>query len=443
MNFLRDYFIKNDVKYENLFPSNLNNDITFILLFIIVNKIYETDHSLDNQMTFNRIKNICLKYLNSLKTFSFKTYIKNVVNKFYDKEKLLLKNGKINPKFVCENFDDFLSIYGLNSQSILRTHKIWNIFLVFCFIAHLIKFIIAFIFDPIKDFNYLIYLGDITLIFQALRKYLLIFIILIFSVAFHVNYLFNYNEDIEWQEVFKCLNGQLSPESIGVKDKKILIKVLIFTKIAFKIIKLSNILLYLMIICFCLPLSCKKLYFKIVNDILLLISTIFWYPTLFFILYYLIGTLIVSTICFQIICFYCFINSRYFNNSLKKFAVNSYGSKRIRRKMINLIRKQHHFSNRILKYNQFWSGFYLLVIIHILPANLICLQQSLFGDLSSELRTIFIITFLFGIILIVPTSLFVCLLARDMKVYSKLIYQLQLAPNLNLNVKTKIKVSID
>ena len=122
--------------------------------------------------------------------------------------------------------------------------------------------------------------------------------------------------------------------------------------------------------------------------------------------------------------------------------MNLSNNKRMKRKMFELI-KQHRFSIQILKYNKFWSEFYLSVIIHFIPASLICLQQSLFGDLSFELRIIFIISYVIGIISIVPSSLFVCLLAKELKVYSKQLYRLQFASNLNLNIKTKIKVSID
>ena len=123
--------------------------------------------------------------------------------------------------------------------------------------------------------------------------------------------------------------------------------------------------------------------------------------------------------------------------------MNLSSNKTIKIKIIELIKQQHRFLIKILKYNKFWSEFYLSVIIHFLPANLICLQQSLFGHLSFEFRIIFIISNCIGTISIVPSSLFVCLLAKDMKVYSKQLYRLQFASNLNLNVKTKIKVSIE
>ena len=123
--------------------------------------------------------------------------------------------------------------------------------------------------------------------------------------------------------------------------------------------------------------------------------------------------------------------------------MNLSSKKRVKRKMIEMIEQQHRFSVRILKYNKFWSKFYLSVIIHFLPANLICLQQFLFGEFSFQLRTIFIISYIIGIISIVPTSLYVCLLAKDLKDYGKQLYRIQFASNLNLNIKTKIKVSID
>ena len=391
-------------------------------------------------MVFSKLKNVYSNLLTTFKSCSFNTYF---IERFIDEQKLYL-NQKIDPKFVIENFDDFLSNYGLNLNSKVETRKkLWDNFMLLCFLIELIILIISYFLDPIKDFNYLIYLGDPSLIFQSFRKYFIIFLILLYSFVFNVNYLFNHNSKIEWHEVFKCLDGHLTPESIGFKDKKILVKVLVFAKIVFKFVKIITLLLIIIITIFVLFLFFKRLYFKVVKDILLLLSVVFWIPTSLFVLYYLIGTLITSVFSFKIICFYCFISSRYFTKLLEKLQTEMLlNSKRLQMKVqiIELIKEQNQFSTRILKYNKFWSEFYLLMMIHFLPANLICLQQSLFGDLSIQLRIIFIICYLIGIISIVSTSLIVCLLTKDMKLYGKQLLQLQFAANLSLNVKMRIKV---
>ena len=160
-------------------------------------------------MTFNLIKNAFSNYLISFKSLSFRKYF---IEKFVDK-KMFDLNNKIKPEFVIENFDEFLSYFGLNYT--VKTNKgFWSNFLLFCYFIQIIKLIAAYLLDPIQDIDYLIYLFDVSLLFQSLRKYLLIFLIISFSMAFHVNYLFNHDSNIEWHQLFKCLDGHLSPDSI-------------------------------------------------------------------------------------------------------------------------------------------------------------------------------------------------------------------------------------
>ena len=94
-----------------------------------------------------------------------------------------------------------------------------------------------------------------------------------------------------------------------------------------------------------------------------------------------------------------------------------------------------------MKYNKFWNKFDLIPMVHFLPGNLICLQQALFGPINIQLKILLILTFFIGIVAIVPTSIFVCLLAKNMKAYRKQLLRLIVAPNLILNVKIKLKVN--
>ena len=365
--------------------------------------------------------------------------------KLIDIEKLDLKE-QINPEFAVGNFEEFLSFYGLSFSPFLEIRKkIWKNILLICYLIQIIKLIIIFPLDPIKDLSYLLYLSDVTLLFESLREYLLIFFILLFSFSLHVTYLFNYNPNKQWHEIFKCLDGSLTPKSIGVNNTKILYWILIYTKITFKLVKITTIVLISIIIIFVLLLFYKNIYFKINDNIFLLFSMLIFFPAILFPVYYLIKTFNSSVICFQIVCFYCFINSRYFQKYLTKLLrkINSsfIAKKSVRIKIIKLIRKQNKFSCKILKYNKFWSKFYLIMMIHILPANLICLQQALFGHLSFELRIILFITNLLGVSLYGSSSLFICLLMKDFKTFGHQLLKFYYIPNLNLNVSIKIKVN--
>ena len=365
--------------------------------------------------------------------------------KLVDIQKLDFKE-QINPKFAIGNFEEFLSFYGLDFHPTLKSRKkIWKNFLLICYLIQIIKLIIVFPLNLDKDVNYLIWLGDVTILVQSLREYVLIFCILFFSFVFQVTYLFNYDPNKQWYEIFKCLDGSLTPKSIGVNDTKILYRVLIYAKIAFKLAKIITILIISVIVISCLLLFYKNLYFKINHDNFLLFPMLIFFPTLLFPVYYLTKTLISSVICFQIICLYCFINSRYFKKSLDKLHDKINSSLTIKKsmkiKIIKLIKKQNRFSCKILKYNKFWSKFYLIMMIHILPANLICLQQALFGHISFELKIVFYIINLLDINFYASTSLLICLLIKDFKAFGNKLFQFYYIPNLNFNVNIKIKVN--
>ena len=97
------------------------------------------------------------------------------------------------------------------------------------------------------------------------------------TFAIYVHYLFSYNINIEWHEIFKCLDVHLTPESICVMDKKIFNKWLILAKLSLKISKIIKFkFIFVIAIHSNLYLFYKRIYFKIINDILLLISMTIW-----------------------------------------------------------------------------------------------------------------------------------------------------------------------
>lgn len=248
-------------------------------------------------------------------------------------------------------------------------------------------------------------------------------------------------------EVFKCFDGHLTPDSIGIKDKKCLKKVHFMTKV---IVKVARLLCFVMALT--MFVSVSFLFFKKVkngnlkvNDIYEWAAFIFWFPATSIAVYFLAATLIVPSFCFQIITYHCLVNTRYYNKLITNFKIKQqFGCKRLlmRYKIMNMIKTQNEFSIRIMKYNRFWRKFYLLMMVHYLPANLILFQQILFGDMSFELRILFVLCYLLGVLFIVSSSLFVCYLVREMKIYRKKLIKLQFDKFLKLGVSTKIKVSL-
>ena len=103
-----------------------------------------------------------------------------------------------------------------------------------------------------------------------------------------------------------------------------------------------------------------------------------------------------------------------------------------------ILKEQNKLTVRILKYNKFWSKFYMIMLMHFLPINVILFQQVLLGRISFLLRILFINCSLFGVFFIVLTSLIVCFLEKQFKNYQKILIKLQF--NSKLNVNTKLKV---
>lgn len=208
-------------------------------------------------------------------------------------------------------------------------------------------------------------------------------------------------------EVFRCYDGHLTPLSIGIKDKIIVKRMLFIAKLSMKLVKMTTLGISVSAFASELYLFFLKIQ---VNDGYELIAFLFWFPANAIGLYFLTGTVLVSCLCFQIITYHSLIITLYYNQ-FRDFKSNmSYGFKRtiVKLKIISMIKQQNEFSIRISKYNKFWKKFYMIMMIHFLPSNIICLQQALFGDLSIQLRLIFWVCIIIGMIIIVSIYFFVC-----------------------------------
>ena len=358
------------------------------------------------------------------------------------KEESLNLTDKLNPKIALSSFNYSLAIYGLISQKFAKVYtKLWTKYLIIACCIGFIKTFILFNVDPVKDYKLCLLLGDLTLVFQTLRKYFMIIILLLLSFEFFLIKLFNHNPHLEWYELFTCLNGNLTPKLIGIRDEKILKLMLILTKFSLKFIK---IFLYSTTI-FMLPFYVHLLFKNIkINSVFDLFASLFWFPSTFIMGIIIGGTMMTASFTFEIICFYCWIQIKYYNKLIDNIKdETSFGFKRfiINLKIRNIIKNQIKFSVRILKYNKFWRKFYFLFLLHILPANIIAVQQVLFGHLMSyQSRILFILGAIIGIVNIISSSFIVSLLTREMKIHSEKLIHLQFLPHLNLNINTKIKV---
>ena len=387
----------------------------------------------------NNIKIFGLSLINKFKSNILYPYL---TDEPIDERMIILEN-KIDPKFATQNFNYFLSFYGLNSFSFSSSFiKLWSNFLYLSYWIAQTKFFMAFYLNPINDYKLCLLTGDFTVFIQSLRKFFLLVLMLMVSYALCSSRLFNHNTNIKWFEVFKCLDGRIPPKSVGMRDKKIAIKMLILTKLGIKFFKIFTFSFTLITICIFGYLFYRN---AKIHDEIELLACLFWFPATTFGVYFIGGTVFTSNMCFQIITFYCYIMSRYFNQLIYNVKIElGFGYKRfiMKLKIKNLIRNQKEFTTKILEYNKFWRKFYLIMMLHLFPANVICSQQIFFGNLSFGLRFIYMMGCLFGIGFIVSSSLFVCLLAKEMKIHHHKLVQLQFDPHLNLDTNTKLKVII-
>ena len=80
-------------------------------------------------------------------------------------------------------------------------------------------------------------------------------------------------------------------------------------------------------------------------------------------------------------------------------------------------------------------------MLHMFPCNIIACQQIFFGNLSLDIKLVYIFSCFVGVMLMFSTSLFVCLLDKQMKIHHYKLIQLQFDSYLNFDINTKLKVS--
>ena len=393
-------------------------------------------------MLFSKLRTFCL-------SFNYKKLYSNHLKKL-KQIKIYLNHDPcndlsqvINPDFASENINDLLSIYGLNPKSFSNySNKLWNHSLFIFFWMGIFKYATNFFLNPITNYKLCIYLGDATLLFESLRTFTISVTLLSLSYAICTNYLFNYDSNISWFDIFKCLDGTLTPHSIRITNKKILKKLLLLTKITFKLTKFSILMFSIITMCICIFLLYKKINFS--NNFEMIVYMI-WMILISFWVYFMTTTMFISAACFQIICYYCLITTKHYNQLLDHSKTDqSFGWRRldIKLKIMNLIKKQNKFSHQIMKYNKFWCKYFLIMMIHLIPTHILIVQQLLLGDINFLLKVILLIGSTFATITIVLSSLLSSFLVEEIRNFSKKLIRIQFNRYLNLDIKIKLKVSL-
>ena len=389
-------------------------------------------------------------------------YILNKFNDLIESIESHSLNYMIESKFAIKYFDLIINISALNPKTQQNLYKLWVKFLILgFFLFGLIKCLILLQISSVDHYKICVYLGDVSILFPSLRKFTLISIICTLILAILIIYVFNYNHNNEWYEIFECFQKKSSPKLAGFKSKIIIIRMLILTKITFKILQIVIFGLTEITWLIGAQILIRKFYkvpikiyqiWKLLDLNLLkipideLISWIFWLPLTGISVILLLLIILTSNYLFQLVCYHCFLTAKHLNGLISNLDLDLHRFNFRRKFLIKsrikyIIKQYNHLSNQIFKYNQFWNQFYLTIIITILPSNLLTVQQIFFGKLINlDIRIMLIIFSIIGISLIVLSSLLVCFLANEIKRPYKCLIKFQYEKRLGINIHEKIKV---
>lgn len=388
-------------------------------------------------------------------------YIFNEFNDLITSVELHSLDSLIEPRFAIKYFDLFLNLFALNPKNQLILYKLWmNLLLSIFFIFGIVRCVVLLQINPVDYHKLCVYLGDISLLFHSLRKFTLLSIIFTLTSATLNVYIFNYNHNSKWYELFECFQRKITPKSAGIRNKSVMIKMLIITKITFIMILIFITVITLIVWLIGLKMLFKKFYkenvkfyqiFKLidVNSLIIpldeMIAWIFWsIPSgvgVIFVEFFML----IPNFLFQLICFYCLETSRQLNGSINNLKLDlrkfNFRRKFLIKTRIKIIIKQYtEISKQISKYNKFWSKFYFSMMITIFPTNLLCVQQILFGSISFDVKFMLAIFSIFGLLFIGFSSLIVCFIAKEIKRPYKSLIKFQYETRLGINVYDRLKV---
>jgi hypothetical protein len=156
----------------------------------------------------------------------------------------------------------------------------------------------------------------------------------------------------------------------------------------------------------------------------------FWY-------HYISALIIYSLLSFYVVCDYCRIKFKLFNEKISKFQTNEF----VRFSAVDkIVEEQNHICQTIFRYNKFWRKFYFALNYTFIPLSLLFLQMTLF---ESQLPAAYLISL---IVMMVTSISFVTFNLMTATVHRKsiesynLILKFYLKMDRVLNVRRKIKV---
>jgi hypothetical protein len=270
------------------------------------------------------------------------------------------------------------------------------------------------------------YAGGITQLYRLANLFCLILILAIII-------LFNYSHSMQWIEIIGILEGNRVMERMRNSNFEYWDKFINRIKLMRIITKLavySSVFLYALmsIVLVIISHDLVQIFKYGIIGILLYISLGF---PIIFILFY-------SFLYYYIVCYYCRMRFRIFNNFLEQKIKNKMF---IKYKVIDELFREHNgICNKIIFYNKFWKHYFFAINYILIPIYLLVLQQIIFEETNFP---VFITSFS-GFIVSVGTHLTINSLAASINKESSKLYKslhnfyLKLIPS--LNTKRKIKV---
>ncbi len=186
-----------------------------------------------------------------------------------------------------------------------------------------------------------------------------------------ITILFNYSHNMQWIEIIGILKGVRIMKNMRNSDLE-------FWQKFINRIKFVQIIIKLAVYSSIFFLTLTLVSFVIVSHDLI---EIFKYGVIGIIIYFLMGFFVMfiishSFLYFYIVCYYCRMRFRIFNNFLETKFVNKMF---LKYKLLDELFREHN-SNKIIFYNKFWKHYFFAINYTLIPAYLLSLHQIIFVD---------------------------------------------------------------
>jgi hypothetical protein len=275
---------------------------------------------------------------------------------------------------------------------------------------------------------------DLSQYFGGITQFHRLEILFCLIITLAITILFNYSPCMQWIEIIGILEGNRIMERMTNSDFEFWEKFINRIKFMRIIIKLAvNSTAFfctqMSIILVIISHDLIEIFKYGITGVSIYLSLCF--PVIF-ILYY-------SFLYYYIVCYYCRIRFRIFNNFLEQKITNKMF---IKYKVIDELFREHNgICNKIIFYNKFWKHYFFAFNYVLIPIYLLLLQQIIFEEINFPV----FITLLFGLMGSIGANLTINSLTASINKESSKSYKslhnfyLKLIPL--LNTKRKIKVS--